>query len=383
MSHAKVIKSIKVMRIIARMNVGGPAIQITTMLNGLPNDTINQQLYFGSCSPGEAEYISGIHDQNRLHRIPGFSRKISFLREFKVLFFLMRAIRSERPDIIHTHTAKAGLSGRIAAILILSKAKRVHTFHGHVLTGYFSPAVSRGYGLLERLLARHTDVIISVGEQVQNDLAEWGIGSLRKRTVIYPGVPIGAKLDRSKAESELGLGKCRLTLAFIGRLTPIKRIDRISELAGLCKKNSLDVQFIVAGEGSEFSSVQKLIDKEKLPIQLLGWRSDIERVLSAADGLLLTSDNEGTPIASIQASLLGVPTISTNVGSLSDIVINGKTGILTSTSVEDLYQEILKVYDDPKVLPELGSAARIFAQQKFSVERFLQEYENLYLSLLD
>jgi len=370
------------MRIIARMNVGGPAIQITTMLNGLPESVIDQRLYFGSCAPGEAEYISNIRAQDRLCRIPGFSRNIALKRELSVLLYLMRAIRSEKPDIIHTHTAKAGFLGRMAAILTLNKAKRVHTFHGHVLTGYFSPLVSQIYGQVERFLARHTDVIISVGDQVRNELEKWKIGSTNKHRVIYPGIPIGERIERSQARSDLGISQTRLTLAFIGRITPIKRVDRIIEVARLCKKNELDIQFILAGEGSEFSYFKNIVEKENLPIKLLGWRSDVERVLSAVDALILTSDNEGTPIASIQGSLLGVPTIATNVGSLSDIVINGKTGILTSTSVDDIYQAIVRIYERPEVLAQMGKEAEMYAHEKFSVARFLKEYEDLYCSLV-
>jgi glycosyltransferase involved in cell wall biosynthesis len=374
--------TIKVMRIIARMNVGGPAIQITTMLNGLPENVIDQRLYFGACAPGEAEYISDIRAQDRLRRIPGFSRNIALKRELSVLLYLMRAIRSEKPDIIHTHTAKAGFLGRLAAILTLNNAKRVHTFHGHVLTGYFSPLVSRIYGQVERFFARHTDVIISVGDQVRNELQKWKIGSTNKHRVIYPGIPIGEKIEKSQARSDLGISQTHLTFAFIGRITPIKRVDRIIEVARLCKKNELDIQFILAGEGSDFSYFKNIVEKESLPIIFLGWRSDVERILSAADALILTSDNEGTPIASIQGSLLGVPTIATNVGSLSDIVISGKTGILTSTSAEDIYQAIVKIYERPEVLAQMGKEAEIYAHEKFSVARFLKEYEDLYCSLV-
>ena len=372
----------KVMRIIARMNVGGPAIQITTMLNGLPESILDQRLYFGSCSPDEAEFISDIRAQDRLQRIPGFSRNIALKRELSVLLFLMRAIRSEKPDIIHTHTAHAGFLGRMAAILTLNTAKRVHTFHGHVLTGYFSPLVSRLYGLVERFLARHTDVIISVGDEVRNELQKWKIGSTNKHRVIYPGIAIGKKIDKSQAAKDLGISGSRLTFAFIGRITPIKRVDRIIDVARLCKNNELDIQFILAGEGPKFSHFKNIAEKETLPIKFLGWRSDVERILSVADALILSSDNEGTPIASIQGSLLGVPTLATNVGSISDIVVDGKTGILTSTSVADIYQAIVNVHERPEILTQMGKESQIFAQEKFSVERFLIEYETLYRSLV-
>jgi glycosyltransferase involved in cell wall biosynthesis len=295
----------------------------------------------------------------------------------------MRTILHESPDIIHTHTAKAGFLGRLAAMLTRSNAKRIHTFHGHVLYGYFSRSVSFLYGLVERFMAHFTDVIVSVGDQAQNDLEKWRIGTSSKRIVIYPGIPIGKKRDKYMARSELGIDLSKLTFAFIGRLTSIKRIDRIIEIARMCKLNSLDVQFIVAGDGSEYSKLKKSVDVERLSIHLLGWRSDVERILSAADALLLTSDNEGTPIASIQASLLGVPTISTKVGSVSDIVIDGESGILTSTLIEDIFQAILYVYNKPEVLSELGAKARTFANNKFSVERFLSDYQNLYLSVLN
>jgi len=373
---------IKIMRIIARMNVGGPAIQITNMLNGLTPDQFEQRLYFGSCDAGEAEYISEIKDQSLLHRIPGFRRSIGGLSEIAVLLHLTKEIRSFKPDVIHTHTAKAGFLGRLAAMLSRSPAKRVHTFHGHVLYGYFSPFFSSSYALIERFLARHTDLIISVGPEVKVDLLKFRIGIPEKHKVIFPGISVGPRIPQDEARRELGLSPKKFTLVFIGRFTAIKRIDRIVELARLSKQNRLDVQFLCAGEGPELEKFRDIAGLENLPMVFLGWRSDIERILSASDALLLTSDNEGTPIASIQASLLGIPTMATNVGSLPDIVIGEQTGLLTALTVDDLFAALMRLYDDRQLLEDLGVQAKVFAQREFSLNRFLDDYQKLYLSLI-
>jgi len=373
---------IKVMRIIARMNVGGPAIQITNMLNGLSTTEFEQRLYFGSCEPGEAEYLSDIKEKSALYRIPGFKRSIGVFSELGVLFYLFREIRRFNPAIIHTHTAKAGLLGRVAAILSRSDAKRVHTFHGHVLYGYFNPTISRLYAALERFLARHTDIIISVGPEVQADLIKYHIGAREKHRVVVPGIQVGNRISKVEARNQLHLQNKKLTLAFIGRFTPIKRIDRIVELARLCKQERLDVQFLMAGEGLELEKIRDTAGLENLPMVFLGWRSDIERILSASDALLLTSDNEGTPIASIQASLLGIPTIATNVGSLKDIVIDGTTGLLASTNVDELFASLKRLYFEEGLSERLGLEAKKLADEKFSLKRFLRDYQELYTSLV-
>jgi glycosyltransferase involved in cell wall biosynthesis len=369
---------IKIMRIIARMNVGGPAIQITNMLNGLAPDQFEQRLYFGTCDAGEAEHISDIRDQSLLHRIPSLQRSVHGLSEIAALLHLIMEIKSFKPDVIHTHTAKAGFLGRLAAMLSGSSAKRVHTFHGHVLHGYFSPFLSFIYALVERFLARHTDVIISVGPQVKADLLKFRIGNPEKHKVIFPGISVGQRIPQDEARKELGLLPKKLTLAFIGRFTSIKRIDRIVELARLSKRNQLDVQFLCAGQGPELEKIRDIARFENLPMVFLGWRSDIERVLSASDALLLTSDNEGTPIASIQASLLGIPTLATNVGSLQDIVITEQTGLLTTPTVVDLFVALTRLYNDKQLLENLGAQAKAFASREFSLKHFLSQYSIFY-----
>ena len=369
------------MRIIARMNVGGPAIQITNMLNGLPTDLFEQRLYFGSCGAGEVEYISEIRNTAALHRIPGFRRAIGFLSELSVLTHLIREIKVFQPQIIHTHTAKAGLLGRLAAMLSGSRAQRIHTFHGHVLYGYFNPVVNMAYTRLERFLARHTDVIISVGPEVQADLLKSGIGKREKHRVIFPGIEVGERLPKSQAQRELGLGSHKLTVGFIGRFTHIKRIDRILELARNCLRDNVDINFVMAGEGPDYAQFRAEAEQERLPMTFLGWRADVERILSASDLLILTSDNEGTPIASIQASLLGVPTLATDVGSVHDIVIAGETGLLTPPTVGALYSVLIKLYENTERLEDLGSKAKIFAEREFSLTRFLEEYSELYRAL--
>ena len=373
---------IKIMRIIARMNVGGPAIQITNMLNGLSPQEFEQRLYFGSCEAGEAEFISEISDQSMLHRISGFKRSIGIFTEISVFLHLVREIKRFNPDIIHTHTAKAGLLGRVAAMISGSHAKRVHTFHGHVLHGYFNPFISSLYALVERVLARYTDIIISVGPEVQADLLEYRIGKETKHRVIIPGIQVSERITKEDALKQLDLRSKKLTISFIGRFTSIKRLDRIVEVARLCKRERLDVQFLLAGEGSELEKIRDAAGLENLPMVFLGWRSDVERILSASDVLILTSDNEGTPIASIQASLLGVPTLATKVGSLQDVVIDGETGILTSTDVEDIFSALKRLYADENLVDQLGHQAKNFAEKEFSLNRFLSDYQKLYFSLL-
>ena len=173
-------RRIKVMRIIARMNVGGPAVQVSGLMRGLSATEFDHQLYTGYCSEGEADYIKEQAPDIQAIQLDGLGRKVSPRADFFLLFKLIKEIREFKPDVIHTHTAKAGVIGRIASILSFHPSKRVHTFHGHLLSGYFSPLITKIVILIEKMLALKTNILVSVGEKVRDELLEKKIGKLAK-----------------------------------------------------------------------------------------------------------------------------------------------------------------------------------------------------------
>jgi glycosyltransferase involved in cell wall biosynthesis len=294
----------------------------------------------------------------------------------------MKEIRRFKPDVIHTHTAKAGVVGRMASILSGHRSIRVHTFHGHLLHGYFGPGKTKLVILVEKFLAYFTDQLLAVGTKVKDDLIAVGIGSEMKFSVMPPGLQLAHVPDRSPARSELGLEQDKVYCAFIGRITQIKRPDRFLDVVAAIKSRGLNLEFVVAGAGERLQYCQDRVAAENLPVNFLGWREDIEVVLAAADFVILTSDNEGTPLSLIQAGMVGIPVVATNVGSTNEIVVNEKTGFLTDLSVDQLADAVEKLAMDGVLRAEMGGAGQEYTMARYGVDRLVKDHQDLYLKLL-
>ena len=174
----------------------------------------------------------------------------------------------------------------------------------------------------------------------------------------------------------------RLQCAFIGRVTQIKRPDRFLDVVNEITKRSIELNFFIAGDGELLAMCRERIKKEGLPVTILGWQSDIERVLSAADIVVLTSDNEGTPLSLIQAGMAGLPVVTTNVGSVPEVVLDGLTGIVTRLDVQEIAKALEKLVNDQVLRSKLGAAAQKFTMSNFGVERLVHDHEELYKKLL-
>jgi glycosyltransferase involved in cell wall biosynthesis len=284
--------------------------------------------------------------------------------------------------VIHTHTAKAGVVGRIASILSGHKSIRVHTFHGHLLNGYFSSGKTKLVILVEKVLAQFTDQLLAVGSKVKNDLLAVGIGNQNKFGVMPPGLQLAEVPSRATAQKELGLKDDAIYCAFIGRITKIKRPDRFLDVVAEVKSRGINLHFIVAGAGELLQYCQDRALAEHLPVTFLGWREDIEVVLAAADFVLLTSDNEGTPLSLIQAGMVGIPVVATNVGSTNEIVINGETGLLADLSVGQLADAVAKVATDSALRAKMGTAGQKYTLVRYGVARLVKDHQDLYLRLV-
>ena len=373
---------IRVMRIIARMNVGGPAVQITGLMRTMNSTEFDQRLYTGFCEEYETDYLDGVAPDVAATRIPGLGRKIALFDDIRVLIRLIHVIRVSKPHIIHTHTAKAGFLGRVASILSFYPSLRVHTFHGHLLNGYFS-RLKRGLLIfVERILARHTHQLIAVGAKVQFDLINAGIGIHSKFTVMPPGLQIGPLLEKTTARELLGVDVTKVQVAYIGRVTAIKRPDRFLEVVERVHQKNVNVQFFIAGDGDLIANCATKIKESHLPVRLLGMQTNIDLVLSAADIVLLTSDNEGTPLCLIQAGMAGLPVISTDVGSVSEIVLNEVSGIVTSCRIDDLATAVERLINDESLRMAMGSQGKEFTLKNFGVQRLVTDHENLYKALI-
>ena len=377
-----IVPPVKIMRIIARMNVGGPAVQVSGLMRGFDANEFDQRLYTGYCADDEADYLDTVATDIKAVRIQGFGRRVSMGGDLKAFISLVSEIRDFKPHVIHTHTAKAGFLGRIASIVSLQRSIRVHTFHGHLLNGYFGRFKRSLVVIAEKFLAFFTHQLLAVGEKVRQDLLNVGIGSKSKFGLMPPGLAIGTLPDKEDSRNALKLPANILQCAFIGRVTQIKRPDRFLDVVSEIKRRGVDLDFFIAGDGEQLDMCRERIEREDLPVTILGWQSDIERVLSSADIVVLTSDNEGTPLSLIQAGMAGLPVVTTNVGSVPEVVLDGSTGIVTGLDVQEIAAALKKLVNDKVLRSNLGAAAQEFTLSNFGVKRLVHDHEELYKKLL-
>jgi len=324
------------------MNIGGPAVQIIGLMNNIDKERFDQRLVIGECLGNELDILNqGDFGFNPI-RIKHLGRKISPFSDVRALILIILEIRKFKPDIIHTHTTKAGVLGRIASILSFHKSKRIHTYHGHLLFGYFK-------GLKLNLLIT-----------LENNLP-----------------------SKSEALKTLNLNADQVYCSFIGRLTKIKRPDRMLEVVEELQRRGNRLHFIVAGGGELLQQSQKVSLAKNLPITFLDWYKDIEVVLAASDITLLTSDNEGTPISLIQSQMAGVVVVSTDVGSVSEIIKEGETGFLTTFLVSDIADKLELLQSNENLRIQMGASAKPFATDLFSIKNMVRKYQDIYSTLLN
>ena len=370
------------MRIIARMNVGGPAVQVSGLMRGFDSLEFDQRLFTGFCAADEADYLDTVAIDIKARRIEGFGRRVSLRKDIKAFVSLIKEIRSFKPHVIHTHTAKAGFLGRIASILSFQPSIRVHTFHGHLLNGYFGAFKRLLIVIAEKALAIFTHQLLAVGDKVRQDLLLAGIGNSKKFGLMPPGLVIGQLPNKVESQESYALSTSTLQCAFIGRVTQIKRPDRFLDVAGEIKKRGIDLEFFIAGDGELLDTCRERIAREDLSVKVLGWQSDIEKVLAAADIVVLTSDNEGTPLSLIQAGMVGLPVVTTKVGSVPEVVLDGVTGIITSLEVREISDALEKLASNAGLRATMGVSAKEFTLANFGVERLVNDHEELYKRLL-
>ena len=373
---------IRVMRIIARMNVGGPAVQVSGLMRGLHATEFDHRLYTGFCAHDEADYIDTVATDVTALRIEGFGRRVSLSGDLKAFFSLVQEIRSFKPHVIHTHTAKAGFLGRIASIVSFHPSIRVHTFHGHLLNGYFGSFKRFLVVLAEKILAMFSHQLLAVGDKVRQDLLAAGVGTIKKFSLMPPGLQISGLPNKIASQDFYGLSSQKLQCAFIGRVTRIKRPDRFLDVVSEIESRGLDIEFFIAGDGELLESCRARITDEDLPVKILGWQSNIERVLAAADIVILTSDNEGTPLSLIQAGMSSLPVVTTRVGSVPEVVLDGVTGFVADLDVQKIADALEKLAKSAELRARMGASAQEFTLSNFGVDRLVNDHELLYKKLL-
>lgn len=371
---------IKILRIIARMNIGGPAIQVTTLMNHIPKDQVEQLLVTGECEDGEEDYLDFNNIELDRVRIPKLGRSVNLLDDIQSFMKIRSVIKDFRPDIVHTHTFKAGLLGRLAALSLRNSPLLVHTFHGHILNGYLGKVRLRILKSIERALAVKTDVLVAVGEKVKEELLEVRIGDSKNFEVVPPGFPMKKRvlgMMRSiPLESE------QLHCLWVGRFTKVKAPERVLEITRSLLDKKVEFQFSFAGDGPLRNQIQQQCELESLPIEFLGWIGDIEDLLSRIDLLILTSINEGTPIAIIEAQRLGIPVIATDVGSVKEVISHGKSGYAIDFDASRFAELIEDFGRNRDTWREFSLEAIRFSGEKFAPERLVRDYLRIYTKLM-
>jgi len=378
---------IRVLRVIARLNVGGPAIHATLLTGRLNPARFATTLVAGSEEAGEANYLE-LHGRTMpVLILPDLGREIRPLSDVRTVWRLMQVVRRERPHIVHTHTAKAGALGRLAAILC-GVPIIVHTYHGHVLRGYFSPAKTAVYRAIERMLALGTDRLLTVTDRVGQELQALGVG----RPAYYRTLPLGfdlapllvAERRRGELRAELQVGDAPL-VGIVARLVPIKAHDVFLAMAARVRQTYSTAVFVIVGDGELRTSLeQRAVDLGLAgAVRFLGWRADIDRLYADIDVVVLTSRNEGSPVALIEAMAAGVPVVSTEVGGVADVVQHGATGLLAPMDDDAaLARHVVTLLGDRDLGRRMGQRGRAIVAATYSADRLVSDIEALYEELL-
>lgn len=369
----------RVLRLITRLNVGGPARQAILLTRALATD-FPTTLAAGHPTAREGELL---HDQVEVVRLP-LVRPLRPDIDARAVMGARRLIRATGAELVHTHTAKAGTVGRSAARTVNPRPCTVHTFHGHVLDGYFSPPVRRAFLEVERRLARHTDVLIAISDEIRAELLDLGVG----RPDQYRVIPLGFDLAPFfEVDGQRGELRHRLHLAaevplvgVVGRLVPIKDLVTLFEAIARLP----DVHLAVVGDGELRESLEARTGRMGLGqrVHFTGWITDVASVMSDVDMVALTSRNEGTPVSLIEAAACGRPAVATRVGGVSMVVEHGVTGLLVPPGDPvALAAQIERLLKEPELRRRMGAAGRNRVQERFSHDRLLRDIRGLYAEL--
>lgn len=379
----------RIVHAIARLNVGGAALSVLELAAGQRRRGHDVVVVAGTIPPGEAsmEYLADELDVPYLH-LSSLQREVSARSDLTTLAALRRVIRERRPHVLHTHTAKAGTTGRVAALTIGSARPScvVHTFHGHVLSGYFGPVRERAFRLIERGLALSSDALIAVSDQVRDDLVRFHVAPQSKIRVIpygfeFDGRVGGDTIDRAAKREAAGVGQEAFVIGWAGRLTPIKRpLDLVRTTAAVA-----GATLVIAGDGELRGDVERLAAELGVAerLRILGYVDDIGAWYAAFDAFLLTSQNEGAPVVAIEAQAAGLPVVATDAGGTRAVVDDGETGFVVPIgAIDALAERLERLRDDPVLRASLGRAASDRMRTRFSTERMVEQVEGLYTEIL-
>ncbi len=379
-------RPIRIARLIARLNVGGPAIHVALLSARLGPPDWESTLICGQIGPAEGD-MAYYAEQRGVHPviIPELGRELHPIRDLVTLWKVYRLLRRLKPDVVHTHTAKAGFLGRVAARLA-GVPVVVHTFHGHVFHGYFSPAKTRLFLILERLTARLSSAVITLSDGLRDELCDiYHIAPRDKFRVLGLGLDLEpfARAPRRGGtfRAAWGIPAEAPLIGIVGRLVPVKNHDLFLRMAAQLREQRPDARFAIIGDGELRESLERQAAGLGLAgaVIFTGWQHDLPPVYSDLDALVISSLNEGTPVSVIEALTAGCPVVATAVGGLPDLLDRGALGRLTPggdvAALTQALAETLAAPPDP-------AQAQTAMLHRYSIDRLARDLEELYRELL-
>lgn len=379
-------RRIRVMRIIARLNIGGPSIHVSLLTERLPKDAYETMLVVGTLSSDEGDMSYYATERNvEPVLVPNLRREVSLLQDLRVLGAMRQLIRQYQPDVVHTHTAKAGFIGRLAARLE-GVPVVVHTFHGHVFKGYFGAAKSRAFVMMERTAARWADTIITLTDSLRRELVEeYRITRKGHITVL----PLGLDLEKFAAmgrfngefRQEYGIPADAPLIGSVGRFVPVKNHRLFINAAKLILEQKPDACFVLVGDGEERAPMEKYVEQLGLSDHFVfcGWVKNTKRVYADLNVKVISSHNEGTPVTLIEALSVGCPVVSTDVGGVRDMLEGGKFGrLVPPNDAQAMANAIIETLDTPYD-PEPAQQAML---RRYGIDRLIRDIDGLYQGLL-
>jgi glycosyltransferase involved in cell wall biosynthesis len=380
--------SVRVLRVFSRLNIGGPAVHVILLTAGLADRGYSTRLVVGHEAPREGNMLDLAAAKGvTCLRLPGLGREIRPWNDVRALLGLRRVIREFRPHVVHTHTAKAGMLGRIAARLERVPVT-VHTFHGHVLSGYFGRVKTGVYRALEAWLARSTSALVTVSESVRQDLAAHGVAPPERIRVVPLGLEIdglAGSLPRGKLRGEARFADSAPLVGLVGRLAPVKDAGTFLRAAVEVHARRPEVRFSIVGDGDERPALEA--DARALGLDGIvhfhGWHRDMAAVYGDVDVAVNCSRNEGTPVALIEALAAARPVVATAVGGTPDLLGGGSRGILVPPSdPAALSAAILSALAGGPEIDAARTAGQSYVLAHHSARRLLDDLDDLYRELL-
>jgi glycosyltransferase involved in cell wall biosynthesis len=383
-----------VLRAIARLNMGGPTLHVSYLSARLRERGYETILVAGTVGQGEQSMAYVAEELGvPVVTIPHLHRDISPVRDLLATMRLARILRAERPTILHTHTAKAGAVGRAAALLAGRSRPPiiVHTFHGHVLRGYFGRSWTGFFRLLERQLARITDALVAVSPEVRDELVALGVAPASKFRVIRLGIELDARISpdgtaRAETRRAMGIPDRRFVVGWIGRMTGVKRTDAVLRGFRALRDEGIDAVLCMVGDGPDRDGVEELAGELGVIRHCLfpGYQEDVGSFFSAFDVFVLPSGSEGTPVTAIEALASGCPVVATRVGGVPDVVDDGVDGFLVEPAAADeLASRLVQLARDPELRARMGDAGRERMRTRYAVDRLVDDVDRLYRELLE